>query len=614
MRHFNQPQQCARHLRGWATFVLVAAAFSTGCGEDSQEPQLTLSPPPTEQVTASVDATSEFPTKQRINLGINARGPFRPGTPIQIVVTAVGNLGARNANLEVMLLDQEEEFRSQNGSRTTPRKLGRWSGDLTRGAQRQLSASVTFDRPGYYRVYAQVKSTGEPEEQRAGRGDTLVFNVSHTTLWILIDENGGRLTEGFDSLAAYGNGRQPKFGPFGPFVSMSSPAPSSGASANTVMSADRVYGYIKHHDLDSNTTIGLAAVLVRLTCYDNVQEMETLYDTSTDANGYFDVACSYGEIMQRLSWTLFNSVAQIKTPSGALSAGATYLDGGAPLYYEGHMPSNYAAHVFKQLNEKVPIAVQRFGRNINQTEVRVSDTNIQYGIHYSPTNDRIETNFSRIPGEDGWFVTLHEFGHRYQYIAIDRWAASLCDDENGDGIPEHGFTEPETLPCAFVEGFADFFSMWIAGDRLGTAPYSGDWGLENNSAFGAPTNNPFEFDGLRVEASVAAFLYDLVDGEYEPDGPNGFPGNAEAWDNVTYPASWLANVMHYCRVDSNTKLGGADQLIYCLERDTTARTESLRWSIEWRTFSGVTFEQFVATYDKAMIRRLWKYNLYGVFE
>src|SRR5206468_1056515 len=148
-------------------------------------------------------------------------------------------------------------------------------------------------------------------------------------------------------------------------------------------------------------------------------------------------------------------------------------------------------------------------------------------------------------GSFGIFTAAHEYGHAYHNRAIEDWRTYSC---TGD---QHTWTETDNLSCAFVEGFADFFAMWLEGDRLVTAPFGADCGLESNldsCPSGGRTNPPPNGDGVRVEAAVAAFLYDLVDGDTELDDAMNAAGPPEAFDDATYPASWLADVIQYCKV------------------------------------------------------------------
>lgn len=267
----------------------------------------------------------------------------------------------------------------------------------------------------------------------------------------------------------------------------------------------------------------------------------------------------------------------------------------------------------------MPITFSKMGRSRGRVYAEVSDSDPSFGIYYChvaeaegcPGADVIVTNYQRVFGEDGLFVSLHEYGHAFHHYAVEPWGSYSCTGS------AHYWNETENLSCAFVEGFADWLGMWVGGDRLGTAPYGGDYGLENNYDGIVPTNPPAGGDGVRVEAAVAAFLYDLVDGDSEPDSPSNTAGPAEWFDTAEYPASWILDVIQYCRPAGTVlNLDGFDLLIPCLEGGTTntAYAESQRWSGAWRPFNTIVWERGLAAYDGATIRRLWKYNLYGVLE
>lgn len=157
--------------------------------------------------------------------------------------------------------------------------------------------------------------------------------------------------------------------------------------------------------------------------------------------------------------------------------------------------------------------------------------------------------------------------------------------------------------------------MWVAGREFVTSPYSGDWGLEHNTANGYPTNppNPGE-DGMRVESAFASFLYDLVDLPDDWDSAtNGSDGDYD--DSVGVPGSWVADVIQYCRLDgAPLNMNGPDQLVYCMEGHTGAFAvaQSIYTPTHWRSYSTVTFEQTLSSQNEAEIRRNWKYNMYGV--
>ncbi|MGH7926705.1 MAG: hypothetical protein ACREQV_02800, partial [Candidatus Binatia bacterium] len=192
---------------------------------------------------------------------------------------------------------------------------------------------------------------------------------------------------------------------------------------------------------------------------------------------------------------------------------------------------------------------------------------------------------------------------------VEHWSSYSCDGT------EHKFFEQELLACAFVEGFADFLSMWIVGDRIANEPYGGDWGLENNWAFSDSlwvTNPVPGTDGLLVEGSVASFLYDLVDGATEKDSYTNTTGTDD--DGFAVAASWLPDIIEYCKLNgANFNMSGPDQLVYCLEKSLAAQTigSGLHSPSAWRSYSSVSWGVSLPVYDSLSIRSGWKYNMYG---
>ncbi len=103
----------------------------------------------------------------------------------------------------------------------------------------------------------------------------------------------------------------------------------------------------------------------------------------------------------------------------------------------------------------------------------------------------------------------------------------------------------------------------------------------------------------------------------QPSDSVRFPdaGPVEGVDNVSVSPAMLANIMNWCRLDAgrSIQLNGADQLVYCLERNPNARSEAIQYysPTSWLNYSSVDFEHTVTTPDAAAVRALWRYDLYG---
>jgi hypothetical protein len=472
-----------------------------------------------------------------------------------------------------------------------------------------------FNRPGYYRVQVGAQVVLRAPNMRA---DTMVMTSATETVWLLVDEGGGRITDGFDP-SVVDSMRMPLFGSYGAFVPRASKLPGNrsqvgGPSDASTSALTDVWmdGWLEYHDTDVGNYVRLPGALVEAQCLNWDLDPIAYYTTRTNESGAYAVQCPVGTEYMEGSITFNDSYSDSRGPGGAVAGGSFQgTDGSTGVVVRAG--NDYAAKAFRTITEKAPVAMSRFGYSRGQIDVWVSSSSYSYGVYYcsltGPTcaqADVIYTNYSIVFGEQGSFSVMHEYGHGFHYVALEPWNAYSC---TGDP-PSHGWTEQENLSCAFVEGFADFFSMWVAGDKIVNQPFGGDPDLESNP-------NRTVGDGVRIESTIASFLYDLVDGANEPDSPSNTANGDEAFDSVAYSANWIAKAIRYCSLTGGpTRLDGADQLVYCLEGNTNARTESTRWSSMWRSYTGVSYDQSIGTPAGSgpQVRKFWKYNMYGVLE
>ncbi len=573
----------------------------------------------------------EFPALERVGLNAVARGPFVPGNPIMIEVTATANRDAHSAVVEIRGVNLDRS--GLRARRTTA--LESWSGDLPKGGTRIQRATIAFPEPGYYRVDV-VARTEAPEEAsvRISRTDSAVVGFSRRVVWILVTEEGGRMTQGFDPRVIEEHGL-PFFGSYGPFRtgearhrlgpvgpdsigsysflavkgrsrdSSEPPPPHSGPWAGSG-SEIALVGTVEYNNYDVSpaTQDPVAGAEVEVDCFGKSEWWMVEYDlwyrthTRTDGNGDFVAICDSG-------YEYIEGYARLRNDSVYVSGADNTTSG---VFFSGYdndtvqlmVANDYAAHVFKTMKHWIPRVAPQFGQSRDRGYYEVSETDPDWGNYYVPNTDEIHLNYTRVLGNDGLFVALHEYGHAYQHEAIEPWREYSY---SGDG---HSWLEEEYHSCAFVEGFANFLSMWILGSALTTVPYGADYGLENNLYGSTPTNS---FDGVRVESAVAAFLYDLVDGTDELDSSTNTADGDD--DDLQVPASWLANVMDYCVLGSYSRLAGADELVYCLERSVSAYAvgDSLG---DWRSRTWGSWEQSLTVYGQDTIRAMWLQSFYGV--
>lgn len=581
---------------GKAAVLAALAAFAAGCTDDIAGPG-NNGPP---QVGPDRDDTGIAPAVRRIGLELRATGAFRPGAPIVVTSSARGVKSARGVDWELIVLDEDGVSADVRG---TGRPVAQFRGELSRRAQRQLTATLTFPRAGYYRVLSIARGEGPAGEVRTA-GDSAIIDLSSETLYLYVDEQGGRVTDGFDPTVESA-GRSPQFGAFGPFVSRQAPGAAVRSPARASASASRVYDVRTFVYYDENIR-GNRAVdngEITIECLNTSFQVIRTYPTRTASDGTFTINCetAYYNGYARLRNIYADVYGRDRQDVTAVFG---EYDGAGQIV---SAPNHYAAHVFHLLTRYVAIAEQRFGhRRSTAMTVYVAD-DTTYAINYNQTQDIIRQNRTRVFSEDGTFVTIHEYGHAYQWRAIEAPASYYCSASG-----EHRWTVPYTLSCGWVEGFASFFAVWVAGDALRNTYYS-DHTVETQINPGTTTRYYQYGSGVLMEPAVAGFFYDLVDGTTSPDGPANETGTDD--DAATYPGTFLATVMRSCTVTSGTTtisaLDGIDQFIYCLEGNTTAY--SLGYS-NWRSYGSVNrgTTTLPTGYSTATVRAIWRKNLYGV--
>lgn len=590
------------------------AACGTEPGSD-EAPGAFLKPSVELRQTETNHETARFAAVRRVGLELRAEGKLQTGHPFRIVTKGVGNRAARDIHLTVALPDGGEWVASGGRPRV---QEARW-GNLPRGGQQALANPVMFREPGYYRVIVRSVSQGEPG--LAAADDSMQIAETEETLWIYLTDKDGAITAGYDPtlITAAGGFRD---GAYGPSLGLGwaggvGPASFHGSSNTPTIrlasaSAAAAYSYglnVTYRNSLTGTDVPVPFAFIQSQCvvYNPYPVTTLAYNGPTDANGHVDVSCP--SLYPILQGTVAFSSANVNVQGQAGAAvGSFMFSSGQGGQYGVKVANDPAAHVYTVLRNDIPLGFAKFGRTRSAITVYVSTTDPSYGIFYDPDVDRILMNYTRVfsgsGGQDGYFVINHEYGHAFQFKAIEPWAVYSC---NGNS---HSINVANLLQCAFVEGFADFYSGWVGGARL-TTGWSGGFLTDN-----ALEANPWRGlgDGARIEGSVAAFFYDLVDGTGEPDGASNTADGEESFDGATYPGLYVADVLRTCGFNTGlpgavTKLDGIDQFIYCAERSLTGRTLGTGFRL-YSSFTESATEP--GSWNTTMVRRLWRYNLYNV--
>ena len=575
-----------------AACALGSVGGLIGCAVDS---------PPSGVVAPSVGSglgqTQSFPTElgefsgaADVAITVSYTALRDAATAGEFLVTARNRIDGENQVVSSTMIGVHEGAvdRRTNASRSLL---------LERGGSRALVHPHTVREPGVYllRVFAQPDSSLRRNRSRPVR-------TSGADLWLVIDTNTAWTAKSWEAVQRRIDiaARPVEFGSYGRFVT---PPPTvsariTGAPAALAGSTSIRFTY---GGVGTQTGQRLPAgpgVPVAIRCiYPNQGGGQTLY---TDANG-------------RVSFGSGSCYLWGATPS-LLDAyvSATGLNGAAPGYECGVSPgavdadcrfgNDYAAYAFVRVRAAAAIGAARFARSRPRISVWASTdpTDTVSASVYTNATDRITIYAARALDADGEFVAAHEYGHAFQYVAIEPWGNYYCS-ANG----QHDVFAPYTVSCALVEGFADFFGAWVAQDRIPTFgnTYTEYYFEQNGNRFGA---------GESIEGAFAAFLLDLVDGPSDPDGIGGDD------ETLQLPANFVATSFAQCdRVGflGSARMDGSDAAVYCFERvlDEARSFAPSANQPSWRTNAGKTqtLPALPSGYDKQKIRAAWLWNFYN---
>lgn len=557
---------------------------------------------------AGIMPTSSMPFVRRVDLDFEAAGSFRPGQPVNIISIARGRRAAADMEFSLVVLDEE----TQPGSPPPVREVQQSRGAMGRGAERRLNAALTFAKPGIYRVVASARSRA-PENETRTPGDSIVGNFSSQTLYLYIGENGGKASKQHDPNMA--GGRTTLYGSFGPFTGGTAGATNVSLRSEVAQqTTGTVNGVFWVYNDSTRTHERLGYTQGYADCRTSTGTTQRLPIT-VNSDGTFSFTCTSGIYTGRIE--LRNTDAEVFGEAGAF-AGATFDQtvGSQPALQASNQ---YAGYVFSTYNKHVPAARALFARaRPGPITTWVSATNGSYPIQYCQAinttfgctrADVIMQNHTRVFDEDGIFVTMHEYGHSFHHRAIESLPGTYRCDPGG-----HHIDVPYNLSCAFVEGFADFFAVYLLSSRLTNTWYS-DYTIENRGFYSS--------NGLITEGAAAGFFYDLVDGTGQPDSYSNTVAE-ETFDNAAYPASFIANIMANCQPYYRNSTGtpvyanildGMDQVVYCIEGNVNAETVGPTYGTGWRTtWEAVSWSptfSYPTGFSTTTVRKLWLYNFYG---
>ena len=574
---------------------LVAACLLAGAAVGCTDQSPTTAP--------NLDVAGEAPTSAtghdrmavlpRFSLKLTASGSFKPGTPITLHARAEGIRASRSVEFRIFL-PEAELARARGGTAYDGRFEGevptvaRWRGGMGRGQVSERTARTSVLAPGYYQAVLSAQASSD--EPALSGGDPVVSSATRS-VWLLVTEQGGRVTEEFDP-TAIPTGYAVESGPFhaapasmAPSASLTmedeeqtpQPPPSGGTGTST-----RRYRLAYVHEV--------TGVLLPVA---NAAVSADFQVRFTDAYGYVTIPCPATNIVASLANT---RVSVDATRSIASACGSPQADGEAALVLFSS-PFAVFAHVFQTMNTVALRAEAFFGRARDQVAVHITvfDQQAFYSRGDGPTSEYIHLPVSfggqtSIWSSFGTFTMAHEYGHAFQNHAL----GGLSD--SGDGCGEHSFSSLESIGCAWNEGFADYFSVALM-------PYEG--GFYDDISEGRPMSYARSvgiYDGSRVEGAVAAFLLHTT-------GADGFPPAPPAANG-----QYLGLLVKTCTGQVSIAFLHAwsvEPIVMCMERQVDPWVRQNYFRSDLPITSQQSSAVPPAAWTTAAVRAAWLRDLYG---
>lgn len=526
----------------------------------------------------------------RFKVSLLATGTLRPGEPVQVIARVNAALATDGVEVTVMAPELEAYLHPEAQTGRVPvgvRLHAAVSLQTRMGLGEEMTAptSITFPKPGYYRIALSARKFSREPNIQKGRP---VVDFAYAEVWLLIDENGGVVTPTFnpkllpDSVVPIPGLR--KFKSHGV-----RPASKPRRALDNYGDSDiwRVVWY--NPETLAYEALSDVSSVYWITDNQTGDSVSGALQQQTDVNGEFQVSGSD-------NWTGYTGQIQLINSDVVNGNVVAWIGGGAVNgeYYETSAYGSSVVRVFLNVRNTAPIARTLF----SYTRPWVSLA-IQSGCNgglacYYPSTDVISINPQGAYGSYGVFVAAHEYGHSYHHHALGGLPSSTCPDS-------HYVYGYYNLGCGYREGFADFFAVLTRGDVLADGIWS-DYAFESYSQESGG-------DGSIQEGAVASFLYDLLDGGNSPDSPTNTSDGDD--DNIQYQGTYLADIVRTCQANGQ-RASGIDHLVYCLEQEVdTAVSHHYFLTRSPAPTSYSVSATPPSNWSRTDIRALWKRDLYG---
>lgn len=540
--------------------IILACVLLAGCGQE-----------PTVFPTA-VNRTREIAERQNgvadrgrkvvrpLTVEAHVVGSISTSTPIVIDIAVRATMPVEDAAISVTL--PEVEIAREHGWASSPVSVGERIGpimslrhSMAASEVTMLRPTVSIPKPGYYRVVIRAVANPKsmPEDRESG---DLVQTEVVRELWLLVTERGGRVTDKFDPSLLPPGVDDAQAGPFTPKVTAAAVTPFICICNSPCTPqppgcgpASRLNITVTYYNPDYNAYLPFGEANYSVTI---VGTTTVVASGTAGVTGGFSVPCPSGS--QSYAITLFDRstgrVNLLDPATGGTAKAYTYNTVQNPCATSFQLSIQLANDPIDWIYDNMRLAVDSsrafFQRSRGEVTVNYAWKDTTDESFYSDGSDQITITAVTLYGEFGRFSTAHEYGHALAQ-------ASLNGDRSGGCPAVHFIDGSYTLLCALSEGWADYHAVAVRGTDAGS------WyeGIRTNSFYHGG-------DGSIIEASVAAFLFDMT---ARANISDPFNGSDLA---LHYPGSYAADLMKTCFVtDENgeTRLAnGVDDIIHCAQR------------------------------------------------
>lgn len=555
-------------------------------------------------------------------MSLDIRGSLRPGQPITVSLTADARLQTEEVKTRLYLpewaaLRQGRHLPNQPNVTVLPvseRLPAAVAVDRSMSPGGQIDQSVTIrpEKPGFYMVSAAVWA---PEADVLNEEGVPVDNGQSMERWIWISEDGGLVTDKFDP-DLFPEGYHVTPGPLTPIDQPPALQPvgenrTASASSSAKADADDTEIKFTHFDPISGQVKPIAGVRVEVREKDEYGGGVEQYTRVTDDNGAIRFGCDpYGyESYQATLRAVGGGFTILDNVGSSIVADGSTVE--AACGYTAEARASADQYFVWQEMKRVKGRSEAFYDGLSRPDVVVNLDSELEGAFYNSFYDEITLGqniyeTSNLSDFDV-FIMAHEYGHAYHEKAIGGYAT------DGNCPEDHYLNGAYDLDCAFTEGYANFHGVIATADSnfyrfiIENTP-----GVYNYPASAENDNDDLSTDGSVIEATVAAFLYDLTD-----------PKN-ENHDHQDLPGRYVADILGSCYGQANGggfyEANGADHLVACFQHEEPPYDVSYDGGdndfFQTRSFS-LRADGFVGEdateptgWSPAAIDEIWRWTLY----